>query len=59
MSFCEPARWESADTRTLSNPNTSAEAKAHAEEMLGVYTAKQPSADEIKHEHRVLGGYKA
>ena len=54
------ACWGSlTDTSSLSNPNTSAEAKAHAEEVLGGYTAKQPSAEDVKHEHRVLGGYKA
>ncbi|KAG8886084.1 hypothetical protein FRB97_007960 [Tulasnella sp. 331] len=51
---------------TISNPNTSEEAKTHAREMLaemnaehqGEYTETMGREDEI-HSNRVIGGYKA
>ncbi|KAI9572066.1 Conidiation protein 6-domain-containing protein [Boletus coccyginus] len=46
---------------TLSNPHTSAEAKAHAEEVLQAagILERQPGHSDEEHQTRVLGGYKA
>ncbi|KAG8213794.1 HbrB-like-domain-containing protein [Butyriboletus roseoflavus] len=64
----EPAHVPEESTRvlagykaTLSNPYTSAEAKAHAEEVLqaaGIHE-RHPEHNDDQHQARVLGGYKA
>lgn len=48
-------------TYALVDPNTSAEAKQHAREMLHGQSSDAAGIDheDEVHEHRVLGGYKA
>jgi len=68
MSAEHEHRVEGGYKATLSNPNSSEEAKKHAQEMLdkaGVDANEKRSTDtsnfseEEKHKHRVEGGYKA
>jgi len=68
MSAEHEHRVEGGYKATLSNPNSSEEAKKHAQEMLdkaGVDANERRSTDtskfteEEKHKHRVEGGYKA